>query len=573
LKRFLNQLSFLLTSDEKKSLVTIFFLSIFISILEIAGIGVIMPFISIASDFMLIHTNEYYALVYKLFDFQNDISFVITVGVILILFYIFRSMMSLFYAFHLSKYIRGLYFNIANRLFNNYLDRGYRAYLDKNSSELTKSLVNEVHGVTVIMSSSLAILTETLIVLFIYGFLMIMNYKVTILLTLMLGISIVLLKFFISNKIKLEGINREMSQRFFYEVINSTLANFKPIKLKANNISISKNFSNANTEFTRSQISYDILTNFPKLFLEALSFSIVILIIIYLIFDSEKNLSSFMGLITIFVLGLYRLMPSVNKLFTAYNNILYHYKSLDIIYKDMNCEVETLGNQNIEYQESICIQNIYFSYVKNKNIIKNITLSIKKGEKIAFIGESGSGKSTLVDIIMGLYQPNLGIIKVDDIEITSLNMKSWRKKIGYIPQDIYLFDGNVAQNVAFGNDIDEEKVKDSLQKANILKFLEDHHDGINTAVGEGGLKLSGGQKQRIAIARALYDNPEVLVLDEATSALDSDTEAKVMEEIYKLSLDKTLIVIAHRLTTVENCDKIFTLKHGMIIDIFNKGNK
>jgi ABC-type multidrug transport system fused ATPase/permease subunit len=201
--------------------------------------------------------------------------------------------------------------------------------------------------------------------------------------------------------------------------------------------------------------------------------------------------------------------------------------------------------------------------------LENISLTIHKGDKIAFIGESGSGKSTLIDLIIGLYRPKSGTISVDGTRLDESNIKAWRSKIGYIPQSIYLFDGTVAQNVAFGKAIDDVQIKESLRQANILEFLENHHQGIHTAVGEGGIKLSGGQRQRIAIARALYGSPEILVLDEATSALDTDTEAKIMEEIYKISENKTLIVIAHRLSTIDGCQKVYLLSKGKITERLN----
>ena len=209
--------------------------------------------------------------------------------------------------------------------------------------------------------------------------------------------------------------------------------------------------------------------------------------------------------------------------------------------------------------DSYLLIYLFLQYKKNLYF-----LTIKKGEKIAFVGESGSGKSTLVDIIIGLYRPKTGYIKIDDEILDEKNLKSWRKKIGYIPQTIYLFDGTVAKNVALGEKIDKKRVVEALKKAKILDFLKEHHQGLNTRVGEGGVKLSGGQKQRVAIARALYDNPEVLVLDEATSALDNETEEKIMEEIYKISENKTLIIIAHRLSTLKKCEKIYKIEDGRL---------
>lgn len=186
-----------------------------------------------------------------------------------------------------------------------------------------------------------------------------------------------------------------------------------------------------------------------------------------------------------------------------------------------------------------------------------------KGEKVAFIGESGSGKSTLVDCIIGLLCPQNGGIWIDDVKLEKTNLKSWRKKIGYIPQNVYLFSGNVADNVAFGRELDKEKIISCLKSAKIYEFLQTK-EGLETQVGDGGIALSGGQKQRIAIARALYGEPEILVLDEATSALDTEVEARIMEEIYKIAKDKTLLIIAHRLSTIEHCDSIYRLQNGTL---------
>ena len=207
-----------------------------------------------------------------------------------------------------------------------------------------------------------------------------------------------------------------------------------------------------------------------------------------------------------------------------------------------------------------------FQYELNKPILKNINLSINKGDKIAFIGKSGSGKSTIVDIIIGLYKPTEGNIQIDDDLLNDDNIKQWRGKVGYIPQSVYLFDGSVGENIAFGNIYNEKKIIECLKSASIYDFLEEK-EGLSTLVGEGGIMLSGGQKQRIAIARALYLEPEILVLDEATSALDDDTEAKIMDEIYHLCKDKTLIIIAHRLSTIDRCEYIYKIENGEIKNV------
>jgi ABC-type multidrug transport system fused ATPase/permease subunit len=246
------------------------------------------------------------------------------------------------------------------------------------------------------------------------------------------------------------------------------------------------------------------------------------------------------------------------------NNITYDHKSLEIIDDNLRIPVETEGLTPIAFLKSIRLDNISFGYTENNIILSNVSFQIQKGEKIAITGESGSGKSTLVDIIIGIHRPVCGSIYIDETELTKENVRSYRSKIGYIPQSIYLFDGTVAENVAFGSEPDNEKIKDALQKANVWDFLT-RKDGLNTLVGEGGIQLSGGQQQRIGIARALYDDPDILVLDEATSALDTGTESKIMNEIYNVSKSKTLLVIAHRLSTIERCNRKIHIENGRIV--------
>ena len=243
---------------------------------------------------------------------------------------------------------------------------------------------------------------------------------------------------------------------------------------------------------------------------------------------------------------------------------MFYHKSLDIVHNELLYDTENFGKEEICFKDKISLQHIVFGFEDNKEIFKGLDLEIKRGEKVAFVGESGAGKSTLVDIIISLYKPIEAKIFIDNKELNEANISSWRRKIGYIPQNIYLFDGSVGENVTFGREVDSQKIVESLKKANIWDFLEEK-DGLNTRVGEGGIQLSGGQKQRIAIARALYGDPEILVLDEATSALDNETESKIMDEIYDASEGKTLIIIAHRLSTTKRCERIVKIEGGCLV--------
>ena len=523
------------------------------------GVGAILPFINIASNFSNIHANKYTEIIYTTFNFHSDIHFVIAMGIALLFFYLLRSILNLGYFYLLAKFSKGRYHLIAYRLFENYLGMSYRSFIDKNSAELSKAIINEAQNLTALISGLLLMLSEIFVVIFIYSIMIFINWKITILISTILIINALFLTLTVSHAIKKAGISREEHQKKFFEIIQSTLGNFKMMKLTSNTKSILEKFAQASSGYAEANIRNETLSHFPRLFLEALGFGIVIFMVIYLVDKYQNDISGVLALISMFVLGLYRLMPSANRILTGYNQILFYKSSLDIIHNDLMYDAEKLQNTPITFKNSLKLDQLFFEYDENRPILKNISLTIQKGDKIAFIGESGSGKSTFVDIIIGLYRPKSGTIKVDDIPLDEDNIKAWRSKIGYIPQNIYLFDGTVAQNVAFGKSINNDKIKESLAQASLLEFLETQHQGINTMVGEGGIKLSGGQRQRIAIARALYGNPEILVLDEATSALDTETEAKIMEEIYKIADNKTLIVIAHRLTTIEKCETIIDM--------------
>ena len=255
----------------------------------------------------------------------------------------------------------------------------------------------------------------------------------------------------ISKKIKEAGNKREIVLTKFYEIINRSFGNFKLIKLKSKGEDILRDFGKSSYSYAQANITNATLNHVPRLFLEAIGFGVIIFIITYMVWKTEENISNALPIVSMFVLALYRLMPSVNRIMTSYNQILYFRKSLDIVHSDLMYDNENLGSQPATFEDEIIIKNLAFEYENNVNVLNSINLTIKKGTKIAFIGESGSGKSTLVDIIIGLYKPINGAIYIDDVNLNNANIKDWRKKVGYIPQNVYLFDGTVAENVAFGN--------------------------------------------------------------------------------------------------------------------------
>jgi len=552
---FKNKLNKLLTIEDKKRLVVLLLLSLVLSVIETIGITAIMPFISIASNPDLIHNNHYYSYIYKFFAISNEKNFIILFGSCLIGFYIFRGFYIMLYGYLVGKFAMKKYHDFVVSLFINYIYMPYVVFVNKNTASMSKMIMTEAAHVSFLVQTVLQLLSELIVVILLYIVLLFVNIKMTLILTLFIGIKVYFLMKIVSNKIKQEGHKRAILQDQFYRTISESLGNFKIIKFISNQISIINDFSSISNKFKDVYISNTILQLIPRNVLETTGFVILISVVIYIV-TVYGNALSIIPIISMYALAMYRILPATSRIMNSYNNAIFYFSSLDIVYKDIvtKYEKEPDDGNNILFLKDIIVENITFKYNK-LNIINNVNLKIKKGQKIAFIGESGSGKSTLVDLICGIYKPNSGKILIDGVELNNSNIVSWRKQIGYIPQSIYLFDGTIADNVSFGRPYDKEKIIKVLKQANIYDILIEK-DGLDTMVGEGGIQLSGGQKQRIGIARALYGDPEILVLDEATSALDTATEQAIMDEIYKVSEDKTLIIIAHRLSTIEKCDVI-----------------
>jgi len=564
-KEIIYKLQVLLSQRDKKLILLLILISIIVSLVETIGITAIMPFISVASDFSLIHSKEYFSIVYELFSFESDTQFVVTFGIVLIFYYLFRSVINLFYYHILSRFSNARYHQISCRLFENYMELPYKEFVGRNSSAMTKVIVTEAFNYSAIIFSVLFILSEIFIVVFIYSAMLYVDYRITLSLTLILILNAFLMLKTISPRIKDAGTMRESAVKELYEVINRSFGNFKLLKIYSNNSETLDSFKISNYTHAKVNVINQTLNQVPRLFLESVAFSIIIAIVIYFIIIYKGNISELLALVSMFVLALYRLMPSISRIMNNYNSILFNYKALDLIYSDLKHDGENLGSQDISFDNEIIIKNLSFGYEKEYPILKGMNLNIKKGSSVAFVGTSGSGKSTLVDIIMGLYKVQSGEILIDGNLLNDSNMKSWRRKIGYIPQSIYLFDGTVGENISFGSEYNKEKINKVLKIAKIYDFLNTKN-GQDTKVGEGGVMLSGGQKQRIAIARALYTDPEVLVLDEATSALDEEVEGQIMKEIYDISKNKTLIIIAHRVNTLYRCDKMYKVVDGYCSD-------
>lgn len=545
----------------RRDKIILFFLliaTIFLSLIEAVGISIIMPFITFASNPDMIFAHWSSKWVYDTLHFSNTMHFMYFFSALLLAFYVFRAIYNATYSYSLARFAFGKFHFFAYRLFCKSVELSYLDFTTKKTDTIRQAVVAEANNTSFYLQNLLQISSELFTIMLMYALLLMVSWKMTLALTILLGIQVWLILKFLSRKIKDKGaIDVEMNAQLS-ELITKTFGNFKFIKLKGNQKEVYDAFANLSRKRTNALTISQTLLPMPKIILETIGFSVLISCVAYILFKYE-DASAVIPIISMYALALYRILPATTRILQNFNMMGYLGYSVRRVYENLIYHTEYEDNAPCTFQDSIKLENIDFAYIEDKPILRNFSLEIKKGEKVAFVGESGAGKSTLVDLIIGIYKPQSGQLLVDNKPITNRNLRSWRKKIGYIPQSIYLFDGSVGENVAFGSKMDEEKVIDSLKKAKIWDFLS-QHQGIHTRVGEGGILLSGGQKQRIGIARAIYDDPEILVLDEATSALDNTTESEIMNEIYDVASQKTLLIIAHRLSTIEKCQRRIELQ-------------
>jgi len=552
----------LLNRKQKISFCILLVLTIGYSIIETVGISAIMPYISLVSNPKLLESG-WYKKVFDIVKFENFESFIITFGFVIIIFYFFRAVYSSLLTYFINRFSFGIYKYLSKNMLKTIFSISYKAYVQKNSAEQIRIITEETNDVGKIILNSMKLLSELFPVLLIYVVIVIMNWKMTLVITFVLSLLLFFILPFLTKTNKKQGQKRLESGKMIYRLLKESFGNIKFIKLKGNEDAIIQTYDTAAEVKARTEVLSNVFSSLPKGILESVGFSLLIAGVMFII-RVYHDASAAIPVISMYALALYRILPSIHRMLQNVGEIAYLQKTLDNVNSSLHQPTENEESLPLDFNRFIRLENISFKYISGNEVINNISFTVKKGEKIAITGESGGGKSTLIDIITGIHKPVSGKIFIDDTLLNDKNIRSWRMKIGYIPQNIYLFDGTAAENVSFGSIPDENKIIKALQKANIWDFLS-QKEGIHTRVGDGGIQLSGGQQQRIGIARALYDDPEVLVLDEATSSLDTETEKKIMDEIYNISENKTLIVIAHRLSTVERCDRRIRIEHGRIV--------
>ena len=469
--------------------------------------------------------------------------------------------------------------DLGYKVFRRTLHQPYRIHINRNTSDVLTAIANQIDITTFVITAALQMATSFFVVLGILIVLVLINIKVA-LITAGLFLFFYLNLGFLSRKRLSRNSSREnLSKRSQIKTLQEGLGAIRDILLDGTQKIYLKNFNKSDRPMRQYRAESEFLALFPRFSLEAFGLLVISFFAFIFTLNGQETIEV-ISLIGVLALGAQRLLPAMQLFYSSWAQIRGYSAGIKNILEILTQEVEySYLNQVLKpfiFRENIKISNLSFSYENSeKKIIKNLNLEINKGERIGIIGETGSGKSTLLDILMGLLKPSDGSIIVDKRDIHDKKnpdfLYRWRSSISHVPQDIYLTDNSIAENIAFGIEkefIDFKKVKLAAKKAQIYHFIETFPSGYDTLVGERGVKLSGGQKQRIGIARALYKNSEVLFLDEASSALDTNTETNLYNAIEKLSRDVTIIMIAHRLTTVSRCDRIILLKDGMI---FNQG--
>lgn len=571
MKKMIYELRYIFSREQKIKLLLLLVVIGIGTMLELLGVTAIMPFIEVVMNPESIQRKWYLNILYSMFDFQSDVSFMLFLAAALIAIYIVKNlylciMYNLQYQFTFSNQRK-----LAYRMLDCYMRQPYSFHLSHNSADLIRNVSNDTNMMFVGILALLQLITETLVCITLIIFLFIQDKTITIGVTVIIGLFLLFFaKGFKRYFSRIGNEDREYNAGITKWLLQS-FGGIKETKILDREDFFLNNFDYSYKNYASCERKYRFLQVAPRPIMEAVCVSSLLVVVAFKLLRGTHSVY-FISTLSVFAIAAFRLLPSINRVTNYMSVIMFNKPAIDAVYKDLK-RIEELENSKVmkntaeeplTLKKAIKVEKLSFKYPNAENyVLHNINFEILKNKSTAFIGPSGAGKTTLADIILGALEPTEGSVLVDDVNIQE-HMSAWHKNLGYIPQSIYLMDDTIKNNIAFGinrEEIDESKIWKALEQAQLKGFIKSLDKGLDTEIGEGGVRLSGGQRQRIGIARALYNDPEVLVLDEATSALDNETESAVMEAIDRLSGTKTLIIIAHRLTTIRNCDIIYEVKN------------
>ena len=574
--QILKKLLYLLSSQEKRQAFILLCAIIVMAIFEMIGVVSIMPFMAVLMSPEIVETNSYLNSSFnysKIFGIETNQQFLFLLGVLVFILLIISIALKTFTIYLTVWFINMCNYNFAKRLVEGYLHQPYSWFLNRHSADLGKTILAEV---SVVIKSGLypmlTLIKQSVVAFSLLLVLIAVDPKLTLIVGLTLGLAYGLIYLFLRKSIKKMGQDRLDSNKWLFTSVSEAFGAVKEIKVGGLEKIYINRFSAPAKNLARITAIFAFVKQLPRFALEAIVFGGMLLVILYLM-TQLNSFTKAVPIIALYAYTSYRMMPALQEIFTSLTDMRYAITSIDAMYNDIkNLKSFIISTENqdpIQLNNSIILKDINYHYPNSKvDALKNLNLKIQSRTSVGIVGTTGSGKTTTVDIILGLLEAQKGSLKVDEMEVDDNNLKSWQRSIGYVPQHIFLADDTVANNIALGVDskfINQKNIERVAKIANLHQFVIDElPDQYQTTIGERGIRLSGGQRQRIGIARALYNEPKLLILDEATSALDNITEQTIMNSINNISSDITIIIIAHRLTTVRECEKIFLLNKGEI---------
>lgn len=569
----LAELRYIFDKKDKIKLLVLMVVVVAGSFLELLGVAVFTPFINVIMDPESIHQSEALSVLYQWGKFASSRDFLAAIAGAIIFIYIFKNIFIAFEKNWIYKFSYGIQKKISVQLLKAYIKEPYTFHLNKNIAVLQRSLQEDTDLFTKGIIHAMELVAEIAVCGVMGVFLYVESKSITVIVLVMLVVCVGIFTTISRKFSKSLGAQGQVYKGKIYQWVNQSLGGIKELKILNREEYFIDSYESFFGKYVHVLRINRLIAVLPRYFVEAVCMtSLLLAIIVKMYWGQGNDITTYIPQLAVFAVAAFRLMPAVGKINEHVSNILYTAPSIDLIYHDLKQieeepEVKVIEEMEWKLEHEIKVSNICYHYPDSEEMVIDMaSFTIPKGKTAAFIGPSGAGKTTIVDIILGLLQPQFGKVFADDLNIHK-HQYVWQREIGYIPQVIYLSDDTIRNNIAFGieeDKVDEHAVEQALKKAQLYDFVENLPDGLDTVVGDRGVRLSGGQRQRIGIARALYHDPEVLVLDEATSALDNETESAVMEAIDNLQGSKTILIIAHRLTTIRNVDMIFEVSDGKV---------
>ena len=575
-REVLRKLNYILTKRQRWQAVLVLCMTMLAAVLETVGVSIIMPLVEAMISPRELMENPLIAPVADRLSLDTPVKLLNFLCICTIILYLVKNIYMCLFTYVRAKYSNKIGRELATRILKAYTRRKYTFFLSYSSGECLRDTGTDVAGVSNFLNAGFTLLTDCITIGLIVVWIFVVNYQFALIAMLISAVCLTIVLKIFRNLCREWGERTRINGEYMYKYSLELFQGIKEIKILGRQKYIVDHYDDTNGKQGKINSLYTLSLASPAYIIEAL-FIFGFLTALCLGNNYSMDMVSILPELASFAIAAFRVLPSLGKISSSVNNILYSVSSVNATYQHVQdiagdaVTGEEPGEdwEKAQFHGEISVNHISWQYpTGDKKVIDDLCMQIKKGESVAFIGSSGAGKTTLADIILGLLEPQSGNITLDGRDIRELGQK-WRNLLGYVPQSAYLISDTIRRNVAFGIEdqyIDEELLWRALEQAQLKEFVEQLPQGLDTEIGESGVRVSGGQRQRLAIARALYKDPEILVMDEATSALDGDTEKALIEAIEKLQGHKTMIVVAHRLTTVKNCDIIYEIGNGVAVE-------